>query len=237
MKCMLIDDEAFALKVLESHISKLAHVDIVASHTDVIEAFNTLQNEEVDLLFLDIEMPNLNGFEFLKTLKRPPSVIITTAYRDYALESYDFAVLDYLVKPISLERLITAINKMPKQKELPRDYVAELPSSEDPPLFFYVQSDRQFKKINLDALLYVESIRNQLKLVLTNEEVFTTMTLVDLVSKLPERQFLQIHRSYIVAVNRVEQFNHSFLSVNGKQLPIGNYYKQQVLKTLNDFVW
>ncbi|MEL7119773.1 MAG: LytTR family DNA-binding domain-containing protein [Bacteroidota bacterium] len=238
MKCIIIDDEEMAIKVLESHISKISNLEIIATYNNAMDAFASMQNQQIDLVFLDIQMPKLTGFGLLKTLSSYPNIIITTAHREYALESYDFIISDYLLKPISFERFLKAVSKVQEinfKSELSNPAVQTINDSTPP--FFYIRSDRRFVKINLDTILYIESIRNHVRIVTTDGNHITQTMISEMEEKLPPQYFLRIHRSYIVAKSKIQEFTKTNLTINKKTIPIGNFYKREVLKQLEELLF
>ncbi|HAS41644.1 MAG TPA: DNA-binding response regulator [Microscillaceae bacterium] len=239
MKCLIVDDEEMAIKVLESHIEKVSTLEIVATCANALEAFAALQEHSVDLIFLDIQMPRMSGFGLLKTLPHYPQVIITTAHRDYALESYEFVVTDYLLKPISFERFLKSLTKVksPDAKPMITQVPPVVESQEQSPAFFYVRSNRQFVKINLEEVHYIESLRNHVTIV-TDDHKHTTLTSIgEMEEKLPPQHFLRIHRGFIVAIARIQQFTQGTVIVAGQELPIGSLYKKTVLDRLSKYLF
>ncbi len=235
LKCIIVDDEEMAIKVIESHLQNLKNFEIVGTYLNAIEAFSALQMQDVDVMFLDIQMPQMTGIGLLKSLPKVPHVIFTTAHREFALEGYELNVIDYLLKPIAFERFMKAIGKVLQTTRTTEQSIeTNFPPNEmlsDAP-FIYIKSDRQFVKILLDDIDFIESMKNHLKIV-TAKNIFTTMmTISKIEEKLPAQRFLRIHRSFIVSVAKIEQFNHSSLTIGKHFLPIGNFYKTEVIKRL-----
>jgi DNA-binding LytR/AlgR family response regulator len=228
-KCVIVDDEPLAIEALEILIKKLPDLEIVDKCTDAIRAFGILQKKHIDLMFLDIQMPEITGLSFLKTLKNPPFVIFTTAYREYALEAFDLDVVDYLLKPISFERLMKAINKYYQVS----GRTIQPSSSEKQKAFITVRADRKNVKINLEDILYIESLKDYVRIHTPGKRTITKSTLSSLEDQLPSEQFLRIHRSYIVSIKRIRAFTHEFVEVEDKALPIGKNYRELVLTCLN----
>ncbi|MCP4459778.1 MAG: response regulator transcription factor [Cytophagales bacterium] len=232
IKCMIIDDEPLAIEVLESYVSRLDELQLVATSTNAIKAFELLKKQSVDLLFLDIQMPKLNGIEFLKVLDPAPKVIFTTAYREYALESYDLNVLDYLLKPISFERFLKAINKMPNS-ELALD-ISEQPHEVDEEPYIFMKADRKMVKVILKDICYIESLKDYIRIKTENEkDVVSLQKMSYMEEKLPHDLFLRIHRSYIVPIKKIDAFSSQGVQINGQEIPIGRNYKTEVMKILN----
>ena len=233
LKCLIVDDEPLAIEVIESHLSKLEGIEVIATCDNALQAFEILQKKQVDLMFLDIQMPKLTGIDFLKTLTRPPKVIITTAYRDYALEGYELDVVDYLLKPISFERFLEAINKVYKTESVFSSSL-ESPAEVGPQdAYIYLKADKKMVKVMMDDILYIESLKDYVRVKTKQKEVITHQKISYLEEKLPEDAFLRIHRSFMVAISKVETYSAVTIEVPGKELPIGRNYKNQVLAVLN----
>jgi len=228
IKCLLIDDEPLALNILVSYINQFPHLELIDKCTNPLEALSVLNSKKVDLLFLDIQMPLLNGISLLKTLQNPPKVILTTAYRDYAIESYDLNVLDYLLKPISLERFVIAINKFQPLS------AAERIVNSNPYLpvdsFIYFKSNKKMIKVFLKDILWIESLKDYVKIITAEQTIVSNERISYLEEKLPDELFLRIHRSFIVAINYIKSFTATTIAIGDKELPIGRFYKNEVLK-------
>ena len=229
IRCLLIDDEPPALAVLQSHISAMPMLEIVGKCSNAITAFQVLQQQTVDLMFLDIKMPQLLGTDFVKSLHNPPKVIFTTAYRDYAMDGYELDVVDYLLKPISLERFLKAVQKVYRVE-------ASAPAA-DPALtgterFLYFRVDRKMVKVILSDILYIESLKDYVRIVTPAKQIIAKQTITSLEDMLPEDNFLRIHRSYIVALGKIDSFSQSHVEITGKELPVGRYFKNDVEREL-----
>ena len=236
MKCMIIDDEELAIKVIESHLSNLGGVEVVGTFQSANAALLEVQQREVDLIFLDIEMPGISGLQFIKTLNNRPKIIITTAYRDYAIEGYEYDVVDYLLKPISLERLAMAVSKVMSQIGLEeRTINVRAPASAPTPDFIYVRSDREYVKVNLDEIIYIESLKNHVKVHTADGSIITLVAISKLLERLPQQSFVRIHKMYVVALKRVVKYTTSYVEVEGMNLPVGRVYKEELIKRLGDF--
>jgi DNA-binding LytR/AlgR family response regulator len=234
LKCIIVDDEEMAIRVIASHIDNIKELEIVGTYSNAIEAFAVLQKQEIDLIFLDIQMPKMNGLTMLRSLSKPPHIILTTAHREFALEGYDLSVMDYLLKPISFERFLKAVGKV-LQAEKVQQTLPESPaqlSFGDAP-FIYIKSERQFVKILLNEILYVESLKNHVKIITQKETVISLITISEMEEKLPPQHFLRIHRSYIAAVSKIEKFTHTSIHIGKHELPIGEFYKEEVIKRLS----
>lgn len=232
MKCIIVDDEPLAIEVIESHLSRLDDVEVIATCTNALKAFEILQKEPVDLIFLDIQMPKLTGIDFLKTLQHPPKVIFTTAYRDYALESYEFDAIDYLLKPISFDRLLKAIGKVYGQKINATPYITSTVTENGDHI--YVKADKKMVKIKLDEVLHIESLKDYVRIKTTNKTIITHQKISYLEEKLPKNDFLRVHRSYIIATSKVDSFSGAIIEIGGIEIPIGRNYKNQVIGFLSE---
>ena len=232
MNCMIVEDELPAVKILETHISQFSDLSISGIHHNAMDAFVALQTAPVDILFLDIQLPRMSGVQLLNTLITQPAVIMTTAYREFALEGYELEITDYLLKPISFERFTKAIAKV--YKAVHRPLPLPPPSVTPEPLFsapfIYVKCEREHVKILLDDLLYIESIKNHVRLVTTTATYITLMGLSQIEEKLPGAHFLRIHRSFVVSLRHIDKFTHAYVVIGKSTLPIGTHYKQQFMK-------
>lgn len=234
IRCLVIDDEMPAREILKKHIGNVAALEPAGEFSNAVEAMNFLQHNSVDLLFLDIQMPHLLGTSFIRTMKQAPKVIFTTAYRKFALEGFELNAVDYLLKPIGFERFLQAVNKV-----LNTMFVSNEKNSLSEPImnyaphFLYFRVDRKMVKVFLDDILFFESDRDYIKIFTTGKPILTKQPLSNLEELLPAEAFLRIHRSYIVAVNKIESFNADSVEINKQQLPIGRMYKHDVMKTLN----
>lgn len=240
IKCLIVDDEALALDVLENYIRRLDNLELVGRCLNAIEAFNHLQQKKVDLIFLDIQMPKLTGIEFIKNLNHPPKIIFTTAYRDYAIEGFDLNAADYLLKPISFERFFKSINKVVELIHPASVSGIDLSAlsqtlSASTESFIFVKADKKVVKINLNDILYIESLKDYVRIKTAEKEIISYQRISYLEEKLPEDQFLRIHRSFIVSLTRIDAFSHSFVEVQKMEIPIGRNYKSEVLKKLGHF--
>lgn len=228
-KCVVIDDEPIAIKVIKEHLEKLSQMECIGSYTKPLEAINTLNNQKVDLLFLDINMPGISGVELLKSLTNPPRVIFTTAYRNFAVDAFELDAMDYLVKPISFDRFLKAVNKFLTLVKEPESVKDKKEKRKD---FIILKSDKKNYKIRFDDILYIESLDNYIKVHTTDLSIVCYDRLSAMENLLPE-QFLRIHRSYIVNSNKIEVFSSSHVQLDGKSFSMGRNYKDDVIKKLN----
>lgn len=236
INCLLVDDEPLAMEVIASYLAKVTGFEVVAKCKNALEAFEVLQKQKIDLIFLDIQMPQLNGIEFVKTLKNPPKIIFTTAYRDYAIEGFELDAVDYLLKPISFGRFMKAINKIQRKPiiETPTTVETSVTSSNTNP-FLYIKMDKRILKVYLEKIIYVESQKDYVRIITNDDEetVVTKQKISYLEQRLPNQQFLRIHRSYIVAVNKITAFSTTSVEIGEIELPIGRSYKPFVMDALN----
>ena len=234
--CMAVDDEPPALEVLKKFISSVHALELSAACTDAIEAMNFLQSRPVDIIFLDIKMPELLGTDLIRSLKNPPKVIFTTAFRKYAVEGFELDAVDYLLKPISFDRFLKAINKVLQVNILPAQPAAT-PTNEqrivEESTFLYFRSNRKMVKIFFDDILFVEALKDYIKIITLNRAIVTKYVLSDLEDVLPANNFLRIHKSYIVAINKIESYGTENIQIGKYELPIGRLYKLNVIKALH----
>jgi len=233
-KCLIVDDEPLAIEVIENHIDQLEDLEVVATARNAIKAFEILEREDIDLVFLDIQMPKLTGIDFLKSIKNPPKVIFTTAYIDYALESYELDVVDYLVKPVSFQRFLKAVNKYSAfTKPQTAQTISSSSSVSSEKDFLFVKADRKNHKVGFSEIRYVESVKDYIKIHLKDKRLTVKNTLTSFEEDLPTSDFLRIHRSYIVNLNFITAFTTHDIEINSIEIPIGISYKQKVFERLN----
>ena len=226
---LIVDDEPLARKLIASHASKIEGLELVGECSSALEACNLLRNKSADLIFLDIQMPELNGLRFLSTLKHPPSVIITTAYRDYGPEAFELDVVDYLMKPISFERLLKGVNRFFERRAPAPSSVVNNNEEES---FVYLRADRKMHKIRLSDILYIESLDDYVKVFLRNKMIITKEKITTLESKLPADTFVRIHRSFLVSSNMVISISSDGVEIGGKVLPFGRAFRQSALASM-----
>ena len=223
LKCLIVDDEPLAQRVLEKYISELSSLELKGKCSDAIEAMEALQEQEIDLIFLDINMPRLSGINFLKSYKNPPMVIITTAYTEYALESYELNVLDYLKKPFSFERFLQAVRKAEEKVKV----VAEpQESSKDEMEYIFVKANKKTVNICLDSILYIEALGDYVKIFTGEGHVVTYQSLKGIERLLPSQKFYRIHKSYIVSLSKIKSIEGNMVHMENGTIPLGNNYKQ-----------
>ena len=232
INCLIVDDEAIAREIIETHLSKIENVTVIASCSNAIEAFNYISNYNIDLVFLDINMPEISGISFAKSINANVKVIFTTAYRDYAVEGFELKAVDYLLKPISFERLQKALNSY---FEIYRKQDVHVIPTVEASNFMFVRSERKMIKIDYDAIIYIESYSDYLKIHLNDKTIVTRETISAIEAKLPKQLFLRIHRSYIISITHIQSFTNEHITINKQSLPISRSYKKEVLTQLEKF--
>ena len=236
---IIVDDEPLAQDVLETYIEQMPDLNLVQKCSNALEANDALKKHDIDLMFLDIQMPQLTGIDFLKTLKNPPIVIFTTAYPNYAIEGFELDALDYLLKPISLERFMKAANKAIDQINLKRNDVARTEPTAKDDDFIFVKADKKLVKVNFSDIIYIEGLKDYVIIRQQGgKRVITLQTMKSLESKLPARLFKRIHRSYIVGIEKIEAIIGNMVEVEEKgqkkHLPIGKNYRDELLAIINE---
>lgn len=227
--CLIVEDEPLAAEVLQDYVKQVPFLSLAGVCADAIYALELLQKQPVDVIFLDIHLPKLKGFDFLKTLKNPPAIIITSAYHEYALLGYEFNVVDYLLKPVEFSRFLMAVNKLRFAKTEPA--TARIADPEKPSLFFNVNKKKV--RIFLDEILYIESLKEYVRIVTTGRTILTKFALGQVEDLLAKNNFLRVHRSFIVAKNKIEAFTATDVEIGGQQIPIGRSYKDLVMAVLD----
>jgi|APTNR8051073442_1049403.scaffolds.fasta_scaffold01476_5 DNA-binding LytR/AlgR family response regulator len=236
---IIVDDEPLAQDVLETYIEKIPELHLVQKCNNAFEANEALKNGSIDLMFLDIQMPQLTGIDFLKTLNKPPLVIFTTAYSNYAIEGFELNALDYLLKPISMERFLKAVNKAMDQLDLQQRDKAPAPHSEqeDRPEFIFVKADKKLVKVNFEEIIYIEGLKDYVIIRADKGRIITLQTMKSLEDKLPVSQFKRIHRSYIVNIGKINAIVGNMVEVMeknvAKHLPVGKNYRDELLEIVN----
>ncbi len=232
MKCIIVDDEPLAIEILEAYVARIDHLQLTGTFRNALAAFTFLQQNHVDLIFLDIQMPKLSGIDFLKTLKRPPKVIFTTAFRDYAIEGFELEVADYLLKPIPFERFLKAVAKvLPAPADTPpppAPAVAAAPSDN----YIYFKVDKKMVKTRMSDILYIESIKDYVKVRTAEKEIITQQKISYLEESLPKRHFLRVHRSFMVNIEKIDAYSATDVEIGKFHIPIGRNYKNDVMKLL-----
>lgn len=239
IKCLVIDDEQHAIDLLKLHIDKMPLLHLQLATTSALEAFHYVQQHRIDLVFLDIHMPELDGMQFLKLLSSKASVIITTAYPEYALEGYEHRVVDYLLKPIRFERFLSAVKKiMDQASPLTLPSPAELAPApvEDDFLFVKTETRGKLIRIQLSQIEYIEGLGNYVSFYTTVSRIVTLSTLKELEKKLPHSQFIRTHHSYLVPIRKITLVDGNELQVNAHRLPIGETYRKALMKAIGPYL-
>lgn len=232
LNCVIVDDEPLAIAIIEGYLSRLPYINVVGKFKSALPVYQFLKNNKVDLLFLDIEMPNLTGIDFIKSLDSPPKIVLTTANRNYAIEGFNLNVDDYILKPVSFERLHKSVTRIyenfnientPKIKEESQDYI-------------YFKENKKMVKVYFKNILYLESVKDYVKLVTLRKTVITKQLLSYFEKVLNPKEFLRVHRSFIVAINKIDAYSLSSIDIKNTEIPIGRKYKDitiEVLDSLN----
>lgn len=235
IRTVIVDDEPLAIEVIETYLKNFSDIEIIAKCGDGIQAFNILQQKKADLMFLDVKMPGLDGTELLKSLKNPPKVIFTTAYHDYAVEGFELNALDYLLKPVSFDRFLKAMEKVYEHFGFTarQNIQTGTMPARNQDIFLYLKVERKMVKVDVKDILWIESQKDYIKVVLSDKELISKQKISILEELLPEDEFLRIHRSFIISMNKIESFNSSKIEIDGKELPIGRNYKNDCQRRLN----
>ena len=231
LRVLIVDDEPLAQEVIERYLRNINELELVGKCSNALEAFEVLHNEHIDLMFLDISMPVISGIDFLRSLRIAPAVIITTAYPDFALQGYELDVIDYLVKPISLERFMRAVNKVIERIKKPTPVIAE--SKQIKADYMFVKCDQKLIKIRFNDIDYIEGMKDYVKIFTNDKMIVTLHTMKFFESNLPSHIFIRIHKSYIVNVDAIKTISGNELEINQTKIPIGNSFKDNVLKHIN----
>jgi len=232
LRCLLIDDEPPALKVLQSHIAQISGLEVVGTCRNAVEAIDLLHQKTVDVMFLDIKMPKIIGTQFLRNLSHPPKVVFVTAYREYAVEGFDLEAVDYLVKPVSFERFLKAVDRLKRSSE--NQFVTEQNQyTPNPHAFVYVKADGVMQKIFVNEILYIESWKDYVRLYFTSGKYLLIKQPISAMENLlSQHNFLRVHRSYIVSLNKISGYSSTTVKLSSIEIPIGRLYKQSVMNQL-----
>jgi DNA-binding LytR/AlgR family response regulator len=232
IKCLIVEDEPLAVEIIQDYINEVPFLELAAICNDALSAMQVLKEQKIELMFLDLHLPKLKGLEFLSTLKTPPIVIVTTAYHEFAVQSYEHNVLDYLLKPISFSRFMVAVNKVIDIK-IPIIQNKSEPNVKVDKTELYFNVNKKKARVQLDKILYIESQKENIKIVTEDKIIITRYLISDLEKELPATRFIRIHRSFIVAVSKINFIDSNDVEIAGKELPIGRNYKDLVQKTLH----
>lgn len=239
-KCIIVDDEPLAISVIKNYLSHIEDFELVATFENPVEAFSLLTKQAIDVLFLDINMPMLNGLDLMKSLEKPPLVVFTTAYREYAVESYELEVVDYLVKPIPFPRFMKAVNKLSKilEEDAASDQTPPTsPTTSTEAAHIFLKVDKKMVKVYLKDIQYIESLKDYIRVRTGFDELIVHQSLTGITEQLPSNQFIRIHRSFTIAVRHVKSIEGNMVEVGAKVLPIGRNYQQKAKEVIlnNDF--
>ncbi len=229
IKCIIVEDEVLAQNVIQAHLAKIDTFELVAICNNAMEAGNVLNTREVDLIFLDIQLPGMTGLNFLRALPDPPLVVLTTAYAEYALESYELNVIDYLLKPISFERFYKTVNKIMDGR------LFEQVVKDEENLFndhIFIKSGGKFFKVNFSEIIYIQSMKDYLKIHTSQYNLVTHQTMNDIEKALPSKQFMRVHKSYIIAIAHIKSIYGNSIEIDKATIPVGNNYKMNVMSLI-----
>ena len=221
-KCFVIDDEPLAIDVLVNYLNRLDEFEVVETFTDPVQAYQALKKEPIDLVFLDIKMPEFNGLDFIKSLSNRPEVILTTAFREFAVDGFELDVLDYLVKPIAFDRFMKAVNKFAERNS----------ETGEKNKYLVVRANRKFIKLKLVDIYYIEGLKDYVRIVLKDREVLTKQSIGAFFEDLPDGHFIRVHKSFAAAFSKITAYSHRHIELGTFEVPIGRVYKKQVLNRL-----
>ena len=223
IRCIIVDDEPLARDVLETYIADNKQLELVASCKNSEEGLEVVEKEHIDVIFLDIQMPDVSGINLVKSLKNPPLIVFTTAYDQYAVDGFEVSAIDYLLKPISPERFNIAVEKV--------KYILETRPKNDQ--FLFIRADYQDVRVYFNEILYIEGLKDYVRIVTKDKRIITLMNIKGILTKLPEKQFIRIHKSYIVALDKVDSIKSGFVIIGDKEIPIGLTFKDEFKKRMN----
>jgi DNA-binding LytR/AlgR family response regulator len=230
--CIIVEDEPLAAEVIKDYVDQVPFLQLKGICTDALYAMDLLQKENIDLVFLDIHLPKLKGLDFIKALKKPPQIIITSAYQEYALQGYELNVVDYLLKPIEFNRFLMAVNKLKERSAGNAIPILPATATERAALFFNVSKKRV--KVYIDEILFIESLKEYIRITTKERSILTKFQLGQIEEMLAKNGFLRVHRSFLVAKNKIDAFSATDVEINGEQIPIGRSYKEMVMAVLEN---
>ena len=233
--CLIVDDEPIAQQILEQYIAQIEALHLIEKCSNAFEALNVLHKEQIDILFLDIKMPSLSGLDMLKTLQNPPKVILTTAFSEFAVESYEYGIIDYLLKPIAFKRFLKSVNKIliPKSEELSIGGLYK--KAEIEPTFIFFKADKKIHKYHFADILFIEGSGNYVKIHTANERPLMVLDkLTELQEKLPVKQFIRVHKSFIINVSHIQKIEGNMINIKDKVIPISATFKPNLEGLIQD---
>ena len=233
IRCLVVDDEPPAREIINRYIEQLPELKLAGECANAMQALSFLQHQTIDLLFLDIQMPQLKGTDLLKIVKNPPKVIFTTAHAEYALQGYELDVVDYLLKPIPFERFVKAVHKIIQSGSDNTSALAAIQPEIKQEAFVYFRADRKMVKVMLSDILYIESMKDYIKVVSTNGALVTKQSMNSVEAMLPENLFIRTHRSFIVSLPKIKSFTHEIIEIEKTEIPIGKLFRNSVMKMLH----
>ena len=234
INCVIVYDEPVARKIIESFVSKIPNLNLVKSCKNAMEAFEIVNTQNIDLFFLDINMPDISGLSLAKTINKKSKIIFTTAYREYAVDGFDLQAVDYLLKPIAFDRFLQAVNKFFETKT-EVSFIHQLKEDSIRNNYIFIRSERKMVKVVFDDILYVESLSDYIKIYTKNKTLVARETISNIEMMLPAQQFLRVHRSFIINIDKTDSYTNEFIEIEKNAIPISITYKENVLKKLTDF--
>lgn len=234
IRCLVVDDEPLALDILEDYITKVPFLTLVKTTTSAIEGLSLVQSDAIDLVFLDVQMPELTGIQFLKIINGKCDVILTTAYSQYALDGYDLDVVDYLLKPIAFDRFYKAAQKVLQSHGNGNGATPEPVPASSSHDFIFVKTEHKIQKIYLDDILYIEGLKDYISIFTKTERIITLQNMKKMEESLPAKSFIRVHKSYIVAIGKIESIERSRIQIGDKIIPIGDTYREYFFKQIED---
>jgi DNA-binding LytR/AlgR family response regulator len=229
LNCVIVDDEPLAITIIDGYLKKIPYIEVIGKFQSAIPVYEFLKENQVDILFLDVEMPNITGIEFIKSLSNPPKVVLTTANKNYAIEGFNLNVDDYILKPVSFDRLVKSVNRL--YEDLTAKNTSEVKSGNKD--YIYLKENKKMVRVYFKNILYFESLKDYVKVVTTCKTVLTKQVLSNFELELNSSSFLRIHRSYIVALNKIDAYTLSSVDIGTSEIPIGRKYKESVIEVLD----
>lgn len=229
--CLAVDDEPPALEILKNYISAVPSLELAGSCINGVEALQVLRSTQVDLMFLDIQMPQLLGTDLIRTLNNPPKVIFTTAFRKFAVEGFELNAVDYLLKPVSFERFLKAVNKV-MDLQLSRQPVEAIPEPDISNAYLYFRADRKMHKVLVNDIIFIESLKDYIKIVTRAKTIITKQSISSIEERLPKSSFIRIHRSFIVSLDKIQSYTTELIAIGNAELPVSRMYRHEVEKVL-----